>query len=234
MNNTGIIEREDLKDLICFGGLDLSSKMDLSAYVLVFPPQGGYPKYRILPTFWIPEDNVDDFVKKYGLPYRKWIDMGFLKTTPGNKIDYHYIVDEVVNTAKEFQIQEIGYDPFLADMIETDLTEEGLTMVEIRQTFKHMSPPMKELEAFLHGNHINHGNNPVMNWMFGNLEVITNVNADVRPTKGIRRGSSKAVTGTSYYKIDGIVGMINAFARVIVQPKDSGNIYDKRGMRSLM
>jgi len=230
--NTGIVDRQRLRGRECFGGLDLSSKRDISAYVAVFPPTENDSKYLILPTFWIPEDNVTEFVGAYNLPYRRWIEQGLLKTTPGNKIDYHFIVNDIIEQGKEFQIQEIGFDPFLADMIATDLDEAGLTMLEIPQRFQYMSPAMKETEAFLYGKHFNHGNNPILNWMFGNLEVITNANGDIRPTKGIKRGNSKNKKGTEYYKIDGIVALINAMARVIVRNGPKKSVYEERGVRS--
>ena len=230
MENTGIVDRQRLRGRECYGGLDLSSKMDMTASVLIFTPTEEDPKYSILPTFWIPEDNVDRYVEKYNLPYRKWIDMGLLKTTPGNKIDYHFITEEILKQKEEFDILEMAYDPFLADMIEADLTAGGMTMVELRQIFQYMSPPMEELEAYLHGKHINHGNNPILNWMFGNLEVIKNVNGQIRPTKAIKKGNSKNVKGTEYYKIDGIVALITGMSRVIVN-KDNTSVYEERGVR---
>jgi phage terminase large subunit-like protein len=224
MENTGIVDRQRLKGRECYGGLDLSSKMDISAYVNVFTPTEDDPKYSILPTFWIPEENVERYVKDYGLKYREWIEKGLLIPTPGNKIDYHYIVENITKQSQEFEIKEIAYDPFLADMIEADLTANGLTMVELKQIFQYMSPPMEEMEAFLYGKHFNHGNNPILNWMYGNLEVIRNVNGQIRPTKGIKKGNSKNKKGTEYYKIDGIVALINAMARVIVH-KDDSSVY---------
>jgi phage terminase large subunit-like protein len=231
--NTGIVDRQRLKGRECYGGMDMSSKMDFTAYVNVFPPTESDPKYSILPTFWMPEDNVEEFVKKYNLSYRKWIQMGLLKTTPGNRIDYNFIVSDILEQRKEFDIFEIGYDKWNADAVATDLIAGGFRpeqIIEIPQTFQGLNLPMTELEAFLHGNHINHGNNPMMNWMFGNLEVIKNPNGFIRPTKGIRRGNSTNKTGTSYYKIDGIVALINAMARVIVRTKKKKSVYETRGV----
>ncbi len=51
--------------LPCYGGLDLSSTTDITAFVLVFPPEDEDDKYIILPYFWILEDNIDLRVKYY-------------------------------------------------------------------------------------------------------------------------------------------------------------------------
>ena len=50
---------DDLEGRVCYGGLDLSSTTDITALVLVFPPEYEDDKYIILPYFWIPEDNLD-------------------------------------------------------------------------------------------------------------------------------------------------------------------------------
>ena len=228
--NTGIVDRQRLRSRIAYGGLDVASKMDLTAFVLIFPPTESDPKYSVLPTFWIPEDNVEEYVKKYNLAYRKWIEMGLLKTTPGNRIDYEFICKEICEQASEFDIQKIGFDPWAVDSIHTNLVNGGFQedqLIEIPQRFANLSTPMQELEAFLKGSHFNHGNNPIMNWMFGNLEVITNANGDIRPTKSKKQGNSKNKTGTTHYKIDGITALIDALA-VILRIQSEKSVYDQR------
>ena len=42
---------EELKGRVCYGGLDLSSSTDITAFVLVFPPLDEEDKYVILPYF---------------------------------------------------------------------------------------------------------------------------------------------------------------------------------------
>ena len=49
---------DDLEGRVCYGGLDLSSTTDITAFVLVFPPLDEEDKYVILPYFWIPEENM--------------------------------------------------------------------------------------------------------------------------------------------------------------------------------
>ena len=41
-----------------YGGLDLSSTGDITAFVLMFPPRVPEEKYIMLPFFWIPEDTI--------------------------------------------------------------------------------------------------------------------------------------------------------------------------------
>ena len=53
------VDPESLEGRVCYGGLDLSSSTDITAFVLVFPPEDETDKYSVLPFFWIPEDNME-------------------------------------------------------------------------------------------------------------------------------------------------------------------------------
>jgi phage terminase large subunit-like protein len=217
--NTGIVDSRYLEKKDCYGGMDLSTKIDISASVLVFPPQEGLEKWTILPRFYIPEDNMKKRIEEDGVPYDHWVEMGLLIKTPGNKIDYRFIEKDVLEMRDRYNIREIGYDPWNAYDVEPTLTDSGITMAEIRQGFKSMSPPMKELEALLLGKHVNHGNNPILRWMFGNLEVKADENDNIRPVKGTDKKK----------RIDGIVAIINAMARAILH-EDTSSAYEDHGI----
>jgi phage terminase large subunit-like protein len=99
-----------------------------------------------------------------------------------------------------------------------ELEDDGFIMMEVRQGYKSMSPPMKEIEALLTGGKMNHGNHPVLNWNFDNLDVKQDENDNVRPVKGRDRNK----------RIDGIVALINAMNRAIEHYNDS-SAYDTTG-----
>ncbi|EKC45572.1 phage terminase, large subunit [human gut metagenome] len=82
---------DDLEGRVCYGGLDLSSTTDITAFVLVFPPLDEEDKYTVLPYFWIPEDNIDLRVRRDHVPYDVWERQGYLQTTEGNVVHYGYI-----------------------------------------------------------------------------------------------------------------------------------------------
>ena len=50
------VHPEDLEGRVCYGGLDLSSTTDITAFVLVFPPEDDDNKYIVLPYFWLPAE----------------------------------------------------------------------------------------------------------------------------------------------------------------------------------
>ena len=102
-----------------------------------------------------------------------------------------------------------------------NLQDEGLTMVEVRQGFKSMSPPMKEIEQLVRGKKLIHNGHPVLRWNVGNVETKMDENENIRPVKD-----------KSTERIDGLVAMINAMNLAIRQEGDY--IYNQRGMRSLL
>lgn len=71
------VNPESLVGRASYGGLDLSSTTDITAFILIFPPEYEGDKYIILPYFWIPEDNLDQRVKRDHVPYDVWEKQGF-------------------------------------------------------------------------------------------------------------------------------------------------------------
>ncbi len=217
----GKINIERLRGRPCYGGLDLSSKIDMTAFVLLFPPDDINKKWIVLPWFWIPEDRVNERVLSDGVPYDIWTKQEFIKTTPGNVIDYKFIEKEITDAAYLYDIQEIGFDPWNAMQTAVNLENEGLTMVEVRQGYKSMSPAMKEIEQLTRGKKLIHSGHPVLRWNVGNVEVKTDENENIRPVKG------KGIE-----RIDGLVATINAMARAMLD-RGSGSVYDERGLVTL-
>jgi phage terminase large subunit-like protein len=72
------VNEDDLEGRVCYGGLDLSSTTDITAFVLVFPPRDEDDKYVVLPYFWVPEDTLDLRVRRDHVPYDIWQKQGFL------------------------------------------------------------------------------------------------------------------------------------------------------------
>jgi len=217
--SAGMVVSEKLKGLSCFAGMDLSSKVDVSSLVLVFPPSTDCKNWRVLPFFWIPEESMKERIRKDKIPYDVWVKSGFIKATPGNVIDYDVIESDIKKLAQIYKIEQIGFDPWAAHQLAGHLAEEGLEMVEMRQGAKTLSPPMKELEKLVRGCELNHGGNPVLRWMFNNIKVKQDENENIRPIK---------MKGTK--RIDGIVALIMALGRAMTQKPKKPSIYEERGL----
>ena len=104
------VNEDDLEGRVCYGGLDLSSTTDITAFVLVFPPMDEDDKFAILPYFWIPEDTLELRVRRDHVPYDIWERQGFLQTTEGNVVHYGYIEKFIEQLGERFNIREIAFD----------------------------------------------------------------------------------------------------------------------------
>jgi phage terminase large subunit-like protein len=82
------VDPHSLKGQPCFGGLDLSTTTDISAFVLLFPPYGERTKWAVLPHFFLPEDNIEKRSRRDRVPYELWKRQGLFELTSGNVIDY--------------------------------------------------------------------------------------------------------------------------------------------------
>lgn len=216
------VDIDKLKGRECYGGLDLSSTNDITAFVLIFPPTADDDKYYVLPFFWIPEENLKLRVRRDHVPYDVWAKQGFLKTTEGNVIHYGFIEKFIEELGKKYNIKQIAFDRWGAVQMVQNLEGLGFTVVPFGQGYKDMSPPTKELMKLTIENKMAHGGNPVLSWMMDNVYVRTDPAGNIKPDKE-----------KSTEKIDGVVALIMALDRAI-RKEIKENVYEKRGMRSLL
>ena len=209
-----------LEGRVCYGGLDLSSTTDITAFVLVFPPEDEDDKYIVLPYFWIPEENMQIRVNRDRVPYDLWERQGYLQTTEGNVIHYGFIEKFIEQLGERYNIREIAFDRWGAVQMVQNLEGMGFTVVPFGQGFKDMSPPTKELMKLVLEERIAHGGHPVLRWMMDNIFIRTDP-----------AGNIKADKEKSTEKIDGAVATIMALDRAIRCGNNTGaSVYDNRGL----
>lgn len=214
------VDPEDLKGRVCYGGLDLSSSTDITAFVLVFPPIDEDDKYSILPYFWIPEENIDLRVRRDHVNYDLWERQGFIKTTEGNVVHYGFIENFIEELGMDYNIREIAFDRWGAIQMTQNLEGMGFTVVPFGQGFKDMSPPTKELMKLTLEEKLAHSGHPVLRWMMDNIFVRTDPAGNIKPDKE-----------KSSEKIDGAVATIMALDRALRNDGVStGSVYDERGI----
>jgi phage terminase large subunit-like protein len=242
---------ERLKGRIAIGGLDLSSKFDLSSFVLLFPPvkeriekiakpqtreekwafkpveyeervtQSGDPFWSVLAWFWVPKDNIPDRVKKDRVHYDVWERDGYLLTCPGTSIDHEFIYKYIINLRKDFNFTDIAFDSWNAQWISKKLEGEGFKPEAARPTYQNLSEPMKELMACVLKKSLEHFGDPILAWNAGNVAATTDAAGSIKPDKE-----------KSKEKIDGVVALIMAMSRIVQDPTlaGGGSIYSERGI----
>lgn len=212
------VDIDHLKGRECYGGLDLSSTTDITAFVLVFPPRTEDEKYVILPYFWIPDENMKTRVRRDHVPYDIWEKQGYIKTTEGNVVHYGFIEAFIEELGIKYNIKEIAFDRWGAVQMVQNLDGMGFTVVPFGQGYKDMSPPSKELMKLTLEKRITHGGNPVLRWMMDNIYVKTDPAGNIKPDKE-----------KSTERIDGAVATIMALDRAI-RNENKSSVYDERGI----
>jgi len=218
------VDPEALQGRTCYAGLDLSSVSDVTALVLVFPPEANSEKYQVLCRFFVPQDNMRDRVRKDRVPYDIWARQGFITPTVGGVIDYGFVLEQIRQDTTDFQVAELAFDRWGSAKIVTDLQDLGFevegkrSLVQFGQGFASMSAPTKELEKMVLNGELAHGNNPVLSWMASNAVVQTDA-----------AGNIKVVKDKSTERVDGIVALIMALDRAI-KNADTVSVYETRGV----
>lgn len=219
----------DMTGRVAYGGLDLASTTDIASFVLCFLPVDPDPDasdenqpYRLLPFFWIPEQNMVERARRDRVPYDAWVRDGLMMATPGNVIDYTYIRLKIRELAEKYQIREIAFDRWGAELLRQQLEEDGLTMVQMGQGFASMSAPTRELLRLVLSEQLAHGGHPVLRWMADNVVVQQDAAGNVKPNKAKSRE-----------KIDGVVAAIMAVDRATRNEGTGPSVYEERGMLTL-
>ena len=206
---------EELQGRPCYIGLDLATKIDVVAKVMVFPPCGDDLNYHIHGKYYIPEARLYEEGEVNSERYQEWDKLGLLTVMEGEVVDFSMIEEDIEEDMATHDVREVAYDPWQAAQLAQNLSGDGVTMVEIRHTVQNISEPMKENEALVLSQRWAHGGCPIMTWMMSNVVAKLDVKDNIYPNK--ERPENK---------IDGPVAGIMALARATVHDHDAGNLND--------
>lgn len=203
VDNKATFDITALKPRYCIGGVDLSSTTDLTAACIIFRVPGDDTIYCQC-MFWIAEELVDRRVNEDKIRYDLWIDMGYVRTCPGNKVSYKMVADwfEEIQNELDVYIYRIGYDSWSAKYFVDDLINRfGATVpVPVHQGKKTLSSPMKNLGVNLTSKLVNFNNNPVLKWCLYNTAYNEDINGNIQPCK----------TSKPTRRIDGTAALLDA------------------------
>ena len=191
---------EELEGKECFCGVDLSATTDITAVNLEFPLADG--RYVWLNHGFLPEDGIVDKEHRDKVPYTTWARQGYLTLTPGATVDQDWILSYIMEMGKRYQIKEIDYDPWNATQFANKAMDEDIECVEIRQGFKTMSEPIKDVEKLIIEKKLVTLGNPLLRWCFSNAV------ATLDPARNIKLDKSKSTR-----RIDPVIAGINSHVR---------------------
>lgn len=227
-----------LEGKLCYGGLDLSTRVDLTSYGNVFPPFGRdlekgefeseainelwWKLWKWLSYNWIPERKLIERSSESSLPWLAWVQRGLITRTQGNAVDYTQVASDIIALKAHYKIKEIGFDQRNAGTVEQMLQAAGFTLVDMPQNVVTYNAPMKEVEALVKRGLICHGNNEVLNWAMGNVVAWSDTSGNIRPDK--RRSKDK---------IDPAVSIFMAMGRALLNYGKRRSTFFTSGMTVL-
>jgi phage terminase large subunit-like protein len=175
------LREEDFAGQPCVPGIDLASKLDLLAYVRVYPRViDGTLHIYVFGTYYTPEARIEASANSQ---YRGWAIAGHLQTCPGEVNDYDLVTEAIKSDAKRVRVLEVAVDPYQVASIATTLMKEGLKVVEVPQMPKHLSPAMKAFEAAVASGTFHYNGDPVLTWALSNVVCHEDRNGNYFPNK---------------------------------------------------
>lgn len=204
IDNRATFDIKELKPRYGIGGCDLSSTDDLTNATLIFMLPDDDTIY-VEQMYWIPEDLVEKKVREDKIPYDLWIEQGWVRTCPGNKMHYKYIVEWYLEMqdVNDIYFFKGGYDAWSASYLVEEMknTFGAATLEQVKQGKQTLSSPMKSLGADLKAKRVNYKNNPVLKWCLCNTSVDVDKNGNIQPCKG----------NSPTRRIDGTAGLLDAY-----------------------
>jgi phage terminase large subunit-like protein len=200
----------------CWGGLDLSSTQDLTAFVLLFEPTPLDPYWRLKPWFWLPGEGLHHKADRDRVPYLAWRDTAHLIALPGRAINKLAVLHTLAELSATFDIQEIAYDRWRVEDLKMLIAQESLSLPPLTpfgQGFKDMAPALDEFERLLLNSEMRHDGNPVMTWCAANAVTDTDPAGNRKVTKEKANG-----------RVDGIVAAIMAAGKAMANSEPEQDI----------
>lgn len=200
---------DEMRARFAFGGLDLAANEDINALIYVFEPKGKNKRWSLVCRFWCPQATIArrDHPTR---PYRRWVEQGALIATPGEISDQAFIEEQIKKDAQLFKLtrddpedSSLAVDRWNATQITVNLRSAGLPAVLMSQDYATMTRPSKLLEYLFSNGLLEHGNHPVLKWMFGNA-AYSEWKGGIKPDK--ERAADK---------IDGVVATVEALALAV-------------------
>ena len=208
IDNQALFDIGSLKPRYGIGGCDLSSTTDLTCATVIFMVPEDENIY-VKQMYWIPEDLLETRVREDKIPYDNWKERGFLRTCPGNRMHYKYVVDwyKEVQEQDDIYLFKCGVDGWSANYFVEEMRNVfGVSVIDlVFQGKKTLSGPMKSLGADLAKKRIVYNNNPVLKWCLCNTTVDVDRNDNIQPAKG-KQGATR--------RIDGMASLLDAYVEL--------------------
>jgi phage terminase large subunit-like protein len=208
------------EELGSVSGADLSTTTDLTADAyLTYPGKDGK---RYLKVYcYCPLDTIEKRSKEDRVPYRQWMDEGWLIATPGNTVDYNIFRDNKIKNQSVFNVKNNEFDKWNATTLQNELTEAGVPVSNFSQAISTISFPTKEFERLVYEGNIIHDGNPIVQWALASCVIYRDPNENIKVTKKLSHANGR--------RVDPIIAAIMALGGTMSEePEDSESQYNNQ------
>ena len=199
----------------CVGGIDLSQTTDLTAACAVIEKQG---KLYVFSKCWLPSEKIDEATERDGVPYRLYIQKGWLEPSGDNFVDYHDCFNWFRELVEKYEILPlvVGYDRYSAQYLVQEMEAYGFRMDSVFQG-DNLWGTLQVLEAQMKDGTIMIGDNDIMKAHLLNSAI----------KMSVERGRGRLVKVSQTAHIDAVAALADAlvcrekwFAEIGVQLKN--------------
>ncbi len=208
---------EQFKDAKCYVGVDLASKVDLTAFAYLFKDEET-GMFTLFADNFCPEATVKSSKNNN---YPIWVKDGHLIATQGEAINYLKLRKDFLEKEKNLQVMSVAYDSWNATEFSQQLTKARVDVTEFRMNTSNLSEPMKRLESIIREGKIQHDGNPLVSWCLSNVVAKPDAADNVFPRKD-----------HDDMKIDIVIGILMALG-MWIQREEEQSCYERRDIRIL-
>ena len=192
------LRMEDFSGCYAVMGIDLSRTTDLTCATLVIQRDG---VLHVFARFYLPREKIEEATARDGLPYRAYIQRGFLYESGDNFVDYRDIVEWVRQLITEYRIYPlmIGYDKYSASYMVQELKDGGCRVDDVFQG-TNLTPIIRLTEGLLKDGKIKIGDNDLLKIHFLNSALKTDA----------ENGRVKLIKMAQTAHVDGMAAFLDA------------------------
>lgn len=173
---------EDFRSTYCVGGIDLSQTTDLTACCVVIEKRG---KLYTFAKFFMPENKIDELQEREGVPYRLYVNAGFIQPSGENYVDYNDCFEWFRMLVEEYEILplQVGYDRYSAQYLVQQMEQYGFHMDDVFQG-TNLTPVLHECDGLMRDKVLQLGANNVLKAHFLNVAMKQDEESrKIRPVK---------------------------------------------------
>lgn len=186
---------EDFQRCYAVGGVDLSQTTDLTAAVCAIEKGD---RIHVFAQFFMPAERIDEASARDGLPYRAFVQRGFLTPSGENFVDYKDVLRFFTDLVERYKIYplKVGYDRYSASYLVQDLKAYGFQVDDVYQG-ENLTPVINEVDGLFRDGRFEFGDNDLLKIHF--LNSALKLNNETNRKKLVKIAATQRIDGMAAF-----------------------------------